>query len=438
MSLKSIPTKFNPQIILFFLILFFLPQQFGPHFWPSFSLVHGIRVDYLSPAIYISDVLIFLLFLLSFKNIFSNSLIKSFFSRKLFLFLVLIVLFPLFYTFEPLSLLYKLFKLFEVMYLGLFAAVALDKKHLFTALWILSLAAFLEALLGIGEFIKQGSLNGIFYFFGERFFTPSTLGEAVINTTRGLLVRPYATFPHPNILAFFLFMGAVFSSFVSHHEKNIAGKYTALFFFSVIEVCLFLTFSRVMLAINILFLLYSFLLFPIFSQRKHIKRIIVFCSAVILLGIFFASFSFRFFSLSSILNGVEPRTDLTLTSFQIFSRQPLFGVGLSNSFYYEGVLQKDFSPTRLQPVHNIFLLILSEAGILGLLVFWYFSLNSILVLYHKTKGYLGTYSFYEMVFILFTAFLVQGMFDHFFFTTQQGLLMASFLFGLSYNKNFRP
>src|SRR3989344_696217 len=51
------------EYILFYLIILFLPTQLGKHFWPDFSIVSGIRVDYLSPTVYFTDVFIFLLFM---------------------------------------------------------------------------------------------------------------------------------------------------------------------------------------------------------------------------------------------------------------------------------------------------------------------------------------------------------------------------------------
>jgi len=37
---------------LFWLLVFLLPVQFGRHFWPEWSYVMGLRIDYLSPTIY--------------------------------------------------------------------------------------------------------------------------------------------------------------------------------------------------------------------------------------------------------------------------------------------------------------------------------------------------------------------------------------------------
>ena len=43
---------------LFWLFVFLLPLQLGRHFWPPSSLVLGLRVDYLAPTVYLTDILV--------------------------------------------------------------------------------------------------------------------------------------------------------------------------------------------------------------------------------------------------------------------------------------------------------------------------------------------------------------------------------------------
>ena len=52
------------ELLLFYSIILFLPTQLGLHFWPEYSKVLGLRIDYLSPTIYMTDVLILLLIVL--------------------------------------------------------------------------------------------------------------------------------------------------------------------------------------------------------------------------------------------------------------------------------------------------------------------------------------------------------------------------------------
>jgi hypothetical protein len=45
-----------------FLFLLLIPTQLGRHFWPEWSYVLGIRVDYLSPTLYLLDLIWLVLF----------------------------------------------------------------------------------------------------------------------------------------------------------------------------------------------------------------------------------------------------------------------------------------------------------------------------------------------------------------------------------------
>ena len=40
-----------------FLFLLLIPTQLGRHFWPEWSYILGIRVDYLSPTLYLLDLI---------------------------------------------------------------------------------------------------------------------------------------------------------------------------------------------------------------------------------------------------------------------------------------------------------------------------------------------------------------------------------------------
>ena len=58
----------------FSLLLVFLPTQLGYHFWPDWATVLGRRIDYLSPTIYFTDVLIFCVLFFWLFEFFSRSI----------------------------------------------------------------------------------------------------------------------------------------------------------------------------------------------------------------------------------------------------------------------------------------------------------------------------------------------------------------------------
>src|SRR5476649_2203358 len=67
---KTKLTQFSK--LLSYLLIFLLPTQLGIHFWPNFSLLLGIRVDYLSPTLYVTDVVILSLIVINARQSWSN------------------------------------------------------------------------------------------------------------------------------------------------------------------------------------------------------------------------------------------------------------------------------------------------------------------------------------------------------------------------------
>lgn len=119
---------------IFLLLIFLLPTQLGKHFWPEWSLVNGIRVDYLSPTIYVTDILIIALFILTiFSKAQSVKRKAQNYSLKLkrFLPVVFFVLYLLLQAFfpslSPLSLI-KLMKIMEILVFAYLVKMYVNKK----------------------------------------------------------------------------------------------------------------------------------------------------------------------------------------------------------------------------------------------------------------------------------------------------------------------
>ena len=106
--------------------------------------------------------------------------------------------------------------------------------------------------------------------------------------------------------------------------------------------------------------------------------------------------------------------------------KPFFGVGSGNFVNWFREINPGLAPNLYQPVHNIYLLIFSEAGILGLTAF-------LLFLIFLAKNYFKIkfeQPFYYSLFIIFLSLLFFGLFDHFLFTIQQGRIVFWLVLGL--------
>jgi len=186
---------------LFFIFIFFLPTQLGKHFFPPFSYLNGIRIDYLSPTVYLTDIVVFLLFIFNFK------LIIEFFKNKKVLFALGILMVNIFFATNQLLAVYRFIKIIEfliVFYLGSQLLKIIREKVL---LFILFFAGALQLGLAVFQMNFKHSLQGIFYLFGERLMNLSTPGIAKASINGVEFLRPYGTFSHPNSLSgFFLLL----------------------------------------------------------------------------------------------------------------------------------------------------------------------------------------------------------------------------------------
>ncbi len=266
-----------------------------------------------------------------------------------------------------------------------------------------------------------------------------------------LYLRAYGTFPHPNLLAGYLtLIQLILISAVFKKKYLIIIKYVILALSSILVL---LTLSRIgflLLFINTSLLLSQPLKKYIknFSHTKKIIKvscnlknqvilkncIIIFTSAILLI-LPIALFSQKrsiiteriltLFSSGSV--SVTDRINLIKVSWKILKNNPLLGVGTNRFIASMGKNAPITAGRRLlfEPVHNIFILILVEHGILIGITFTY-SLFKYLI---KNRPNINNITFWlaSMIWLLITA-----NFDHYLLTLPQGLALL-FIF-LIYQK----
>lgn len=396
--------------LAFYLLLLSIPIQLGKHFWPDFSFVQGIRVDYLSPTFYVSDICFIFVFLFSINRL-RNKLFELI-KNKLFLSILFVLILGFFAAKQPLAVLYGLIKFLEFTYLAFYISQAF--KNNYTPKWIyyLTLGALIQVVILVLQFFSQRSIGGLFYFLGERTFDASTPGIAVFRWADQLLLRPYGTFPHPNVLACFLFFVFVLSLF-RYSPKNNTESYFKIIVLFTLFLGIILTFSRVIICLLIGVVIYW--IFLHFKKKSNFKKIFLATSitSILLLIILFHRF------VGTLLIDINYRLELLILSLSIFIKNPLIGVGLNNFYYHEVLLQKSVLPTLLQPVHNIYFLWLTQTGLIGIIILFIF-----------LKRIIQSIKF-NFVAILLFSYMIIGLFDHYLITLQQGQLLVALLLGLA-------
>ncbi len=408
------------HLLLFYLTLIFLPTQLGLHTWPNWALILGRRIDYLSPTLFFTDIL--LLLTLCFWIIFQKkcSVSKKQIIIMLGIFLVMVI--NTLFTASPLVAGYKWIKIIECIWFGYYLYKV--KPALRTTTLMLSLGAAYSSILGLLQFYLQHSLGGIFWFLGERTFTVMTPGIARVNWCWLMtnqcqeLLRPYATFSHPNVLAGFLIIVMFLLGYNLQTEKIKKFRLWSYGVLGLSFVTILITFSRNAWITGICAVLFLVL----FSKKKFKNRNIVWLGILLLacVGVLLPYFLTLFFGGES----VAIRYSLAIAALHLFFTHPLMGVGLGGFL----IQLPSVSTTRdlffIQPVHNIFLLWIVETGILGCV--------TVGLLLRKYIAFLKVHKTPTIVTIPLILILMLGLFDHYPFTLQQGQLLFTLCVALPF------
>jgi O-antigen ligase len=396
--------------LIVFALLFLLPTQLAYHFWPQFSYIHGLRVDYLSPAIYLTDILIVFLLPYLIKRI---KFKKINFRSRFLIFLFPLALFALLNVVcaqSPITAILKWATVLKLVVLGLYFYSCDLSKLRKTIINALSFSLVTFFLIGLLQFILQRTVGGPFYYLGERAFTFQTPGIALMSLFGKSLMRAYSTFPHPN--SFAGFAATSFLIILSFYQPR--GKDTSKWLipvYAVLILSLFITLSLNAIAVSVVLIILYFVLnkYPEIIKKAKMFLPITLIGLSLLFGIFSPVFSKDAF----LKETYKERIVLAGYAIDAFSQRPVLGVGLNNFF---------LATKNTQPPHNIFLVVFAETGILGTLVIF-------LLLSKLFSLKLNKYLFLALVFVLLT-----GLFDHYSLTLQQNELILAILLGLSARK----
>ena len=383
--------------ILSILFLLLLPTQLGKHFFLHFSYLSGIRVDYLAPTVYLLDVIIFLLAIVNLK------IVLKFFNNKMVLSGLFLLLINIIFSQLPEISFYWFIKIIEFLII-----FSLSKKIIMTIkeksiLIILLLSGLFELFLSIIQFVSKHSVQGIFYYFGERLLTLSTPGVAKATMQGVEFLRPYGTFSHPNSLAGFFLLLYFFVLTAKKFNRHLVLKYLFLLTSSLL---IFISFSKIAIISYLILNTAHFIL-----NKKINCR---FCKITRLSVIFLISLIFLQATTDPLT--ISKRIELVKNSINIILHHPIQGVGLGSYLVEQAKFSSKFYLFFNQPVHNIFLLFFSELGLIigGIIIaFSLFSIRKLI----KWSPY------------LILAIGMTGFFDHYWLTLEQNFLLIGFVTG---------
>lgn len=325
------------------------------------------------------------------------------------------------------------FLLFFILFIGPFKFGEL-------ALWFVS-GALLSGLLGIYQFITQTTFAS--KWLGLSAHPVWQSGTSVLqNDVIGRWLRAYGTFEHPNILGGYLVTAFLVCSFFCIAGFCAQKKYQAIqyLFLSILLISVFLSFSR-SAVLAICFLLFIVLVYS-FYQHKGIysSKIFYFLSLLLVVVslIFFQFIGSRFFVNSAVLESisVSERLSGVRQSMEIINHNKWLGVGAGNYTNALIAVAPGLSDSLYQPVHNVFLLMVAELGILGFVFFaiicglWSYLFREVLYCKLGSDLVLRNYKWIFNVVLLIFFWLILAFFDHYLYSSYIGLMLAGVYWGL--------
>jgi len=239
-------------------------------------------------------------------------------------------------------------------------------------------AVFLQALLGIYQFLSQSSFACKYLGLAEH--DPYSLGTSVIETANGRWLRAYGGLDHPNVLGGVLAIALIIASYILVEKRTVARKKQAwssallfLFYFIALYALIF-TFSRaawVALAAGLVAILISL---AIKRDKWSVGRqaaIIFFSLAFVAMAIMpFRDLVSTRFDLGARLEqkSLDERAEYLDQSLAVIESHFFTGVGAGNYITNLRQEQGNTKPVwEYQPVHNSFLLFFAENGVFAVL-----------------------------------------------------------------------
>lgn len=375
---------------LFLLLILLLPTQLGKHWWPEWSLVNGIRIDYLAPTLYATDLL--LIAIVMFGHVIPLSG-KRGCEKKLLLIKVISFLgmwgawgmWIIFRSERPILAAYWMARYLETGVMAWVISKYKIENKKYKIEYLLAIGIVFLVGLEIAQIIL-GRTTGWFWWLGERSFAINTPGVATIGIWGREILRPYATFGHPNALAGYLAVAGILIG------------YKKISFLGVV-----LTGSRTVIAAIAIGMLG-----PSFAKATEGKGVILFAP-----------------------RAVEERMILNKAGWEMFKNNWLWGVG-PGQFLAQLPKYLPAYERGLQPAHNVFLLLLAEFGVVGggMGVISVIKVIKIITRNQKNKEIIGRNQENKEMAVLGTVILITALFDHYWVTSQQNRLLLGLTIGL--------
>lgn len=417
-------TRIVPKIerFIFYLFVFSFPFQTRLIF-AKWAMPFN---EWLAAFLYPSDILMGLLFIFWLVSVVKNREKPSFSrSDKVLMLFFLSSIISLSQTRFMAVSVYQLAKLAEFLMLYFYLKYYAFKLFNFNkVLLVLVGSGFFQSIIAIIQYSKQSALG--LRWLGESPIIAGGKGVASFVADSGIYLRSYGTLPHPNILAGFLLL-VIYAFYFLYFTKKNFHFITGAIVYAPILLAFFFTFSRIIIGIWFLAIV-SWLAMAIWKKFKGDFSIPSGRLREILFLTIFTISVFAVFNWPQVVSRATISADDEAVSLRLFyiksadktiSLHPYLGTGIGTFVPNLTRTIRHVPDYLYQPVHNVFLLIFSEEGLLGFGLFLGFLAFCIK---EVVKRKISLYPPHAIT-VLLVSFLVIGLFDHFLWTIQQGRIM---------------
>jgi len=317
--------------------------------------------------------------------------------------------------------------------LGLFFLVADERTVLRRAAW-----AFVAGLVipcGLAWYQVVTGTSPAYSWLGLATHDAATLGQSVVETATGRILRGYGTLPHPNVFGGYLAVGLILLGWLSRRARTTGAHLLMAAPTVLIASSLIITFSRsAWLGVAVGF--GSLAVAALVTRHSVPHQAIPFVSlsllvVLITLFVFHSAVFTRFSVMGGFSSGTQPAARLEAKSIEerfgsyaafddVIFTNVVMGVGPGNYTVALATIFPNMPAWSYQPIHNALLLALAETGLIVLLP----AVKFLLALHRLLRETLTTAGGLFAV-TLVAALLPIALLDHYLWSLWPGLALSS-------------
>jgi len=290
----------------------------------------------------------------------------------------------------------------------------------------ISLAIIFSGIIQSGIAIQQFATQKVIAskYLGMAAQDPQTLGTPVVNFNGTRFLRAFGSLPHPNILAGFLLISILLIIGLIVISKNKKLHKLLPLAFVVNFIGLLTTLSRAALLaflVSIIFMAFWTRKDKIFS-RAVTKFALIAMLIIILFTVSFpgliATRAFGTDRLENISN--QTRLEQYSKFTGLIKDYWIFGAGLGNYTLASYLNNPGLNGFAYQPIHNTYLLIFTELGLLGAMLL----LTFVFYLYYSISRFKNWSNQQIISFSCLVALCVIALFDHYLWSFYFGIILT--------------